>query len=60
MAYDQYSNQPMQAVEMTLKMSFGKNSNLINSLDRFHNQHLFRKYSHIPFKNYENECYKHY
>ena len=48
MSSKHYSNQPMQAVEMKLNIIVAKNPNLINSLIRFYNHPLTRKYSHIP------------
>ena len=44
-------NQPMQSVELRLKMNIAKNPQLITSLDRNKSHPLFRKYSHIPFNN---------
>jgi len=51
MTYEQYITLPMQAVEIKLNMIIAKNPNLINSLNRFRNRPLIRKYSHIPFNN---------
>ena len=51
MTYEHYITLPMQAVELKLNMIIAKNPNLINSLNRFYNHLLIRKYSHIPFNN---------
>ena len=50
-SFEYYVNPSMQAIEMKLNMIFGKNPNLINSLERFHHLPLIRKYSQIPFIN---------
>ena len=51
MTYEQHMNQPMQPVELRLKLMVAKNPQLIKSLDRNINHPLTRKYSHIPFTN---------
>ena len=50
-SYNHYIKLPMHAVELKLNMIIGKNPNLINSLNRFHNHPLIRNYSYIPFNN---------
>ena len=51
MTYEYYISQPMQAVEMKLNMIVAKNPQLTNSLNRFHNHPLFRKFSKLQFNN---------
>ena len=47
MTYDYCIQHPMQAIELKFNMIFGKDSNLITSLNRSHFHPLIRKYSHI-------------
>ena len=49
--YQHHVKQPMQAVEIRLKVNIVKNPHLINSLNRYINHPLIRKYYHIPFNN---------
>ena len=49
MTLNYYITQPMQAVEMKVNIIIAKKPNLKNSLNRFHDHPLIRKYSHIPF-----------
>ena len=46
-----YIKQPMQILELNLKMIINNNPHLINVLDRSINHPLIRKYSNIPFMN---------
>ena len=46
-----YLKQPMFMCERKLNINNAKNPYLINSLNRFHNRPLMKKYSHIPFNN---------
>ena len=49
MTYKRYNKQPMQSIELNLHMNIAKAPQLINSLDRYNNHPLIRKYSRIPF-----------
>ena len=49
MTYKYYMNTPMSMLERRINMIIGKNSQLINCLDRNRNHPIIRKYSHIPF-----------
>ena len=51
MTNEYYINQPMQAVERKLNKNNDKNPHLINSISRFQNNLIIRKYSHIQFIN---------
>ena len=48
MTYKYHIKQPMQKVELNLKMINYKNPQLVNTLDRSPNHPLMRKYSNIP------------
>ena len=48
MTYKHYLKQPMHMCEIKLNEISAKNPSLINSLIRFHNHPLIRKFSHIP------------
>ena len=52
MTKENYILQRMQAVELRLNVIVAKNAHLINSLNGYINDHLNRKYSHIPYKSY--------
>ena len=43
----------MKMIELKVKMTFSKNPHMINSLDSSNNHPLIRKYSDIPFNNYQ-------
>ena len=49
MTYIHYLNQPKWMLEWKLNEKLARNKRLINSLNRFDNHPLIRKYSHIPF-----------
>ena len=49
MNYAYFFKQPMEMIELKLKMLISKNPHLINSLDGSINHPLIRKYSDIPF-----------
>ena len=49
MTYEHYIEQPMEIVELKLKMIIAKNLNLIIRLDQSINHPLIIKYSNIPF-----------
>ena len=49
MTYIHYLNQPKSMLEWKLKEKLARNPRRINSLNRFDNHPLIRKYSHIPF-----------
>ena len=51
MTYEQYNFQPMHLCERKINLNIAKNQHSINSLDRYKNHPLIRKYLHIPFKN---------
>ena len=51
MTYKHYMNQPMQSVELRIKMLIAKNPQLINLFNGNKNHPLIRKYSHKPFIN---------
>ena len=51
MAYKRYINQSISMCERKIKNIIARNPHLVNSLDRFKNHPLIKKYSHIPFKN---------
>ena len=48
MRYEYYIEQPMQMVELNLRMIISKNLLLTNALDRSINHPLIRKYSNFP------------
>ena len=46
---EHFVKQPMQAVELGLKVISARNPHFINSLKRYINHPLVKNYSHIPF-----------
>ena len=56
MTFENYIKQPMQMVQLKLKMIIAENPNLINSLDRSINHLLIGKNSNIPFQQYKCIC----
>ena len=51
MKYEYRIEQPLQMVQINLKMIITNSPNLINSLGRSINHPLIRKYGNIPFVN---------